>query len=1478
MSKINTLRIINLNYNNNSIKISDEAFHMNGESTLLSLRNGGGKTVLVQMMTAPFVHKRYRDTKDRPFESYFTTNKPTFILVEWILDGGAGYVLTGMMVRKNQEIAEGEVQEELEIYNFISEYQERCDRDIFNLPVVEKTDTGMKLKSWGNCKKLLEEIKKEQGNKFQLFAMNQSAQSRMYFERLKEYQINHKEWESIIKKVNLKESGLSELFSDCRDEKGLVEKWFLDAVESKLNRETNRVKEFQNIVMKYVKQYRENQTKITRLATIKEFQEQAGQLKQQGEGYLDATNQRLSYENQIACFRGELQRMCEEAGETTQEIRQQIQELEQELKQIEYEKISYDIYVREDRKQNLARDRELYVLEKQEIQNEIQDLQREKNQQECARTLEEKRESLMECKGLESRLKVSRQDEREKEPQRQQLGSQLFQCYGIKVTEGEAAVAKAQTQIQDLQQEENEWKQRQEKYQHELTEKSTGIGGLREKITSYDGAEDSFKKKYNVVLERNILGEYESGVLEAKEQMQNGILQDIENGIRVSLNEKEECSEAIRKAQRDGECMREDIRELQLKIHQQESLLSQYEEQLEQRRVVLKYVSMGESDLFRKEKILQEIGKKLEEIDRVRTSLEMEYQQMNQVCNQLQKGRIMELPGRLKEYLIQQEITAIYGMEWLGKNGRSLEENKELVKKQPFLPYSIILTQKDMEKLMQVEPEIYTTSPIPMLVREEIEEFEKDSESCVFTLENVHFYMHFQEEMLDEKGRERLVVIQQAEMEKKQSAIQIKKEEYSSYFAKQELIKAQTVTKENRQECMNQLEKAENKLGECQKRLEELDSQKRQLEKQVHDLEGDISEANQRKQMLLMQIEDFNALVERYHNYQKDKKKLEQWLEDVDNLKTLLQQAKEKLEQLQVSFIQAERKLMETKSELKFRKEKQAVYQQFATDSKGISDLENGIKNLVVSKEELMEMEAQYEALTQGFSQEIQLLEDQLIKEQRRYQRQSSELESLLKRYQFQETEIEKVSYSRDQLFELEEQLQKREQKMSVKIQKIHELDTKIQLEESKIQDNRNKMLQDCGQREPVGRETISNLDFSKRKGFVLSQKERLEKEAIYWQHRIQNFETNLTSTSEFDQLEMNTEVALGQNLGQLSEEELDRFKGTLLRDYRESQRQEMEARENILNKLNEMARTEAFSEEFFAKPLEIMLGLVASAKDLMKQLEIISESYGSMIEKLEVDISMIEKEKLRILDLLTDYVKEIHENLGKIDRNSTIQVRNRAIKMLKIRMPEWEENQETYALRVQDLLEDVTRRGLELLEQNANLEEMTGVYINTSNLYDTVVGNGNIAIQLYKIEEQKEYPISWSDVAKNSGGEGFLSAFIVLSSLLYYMRKDDADIFADRNEGKVLVMDNPFAQTNAAHLLKPLMDMAKKTNTQLICLSGLGGDSIYNRFDNIYVLSLVAASLRAGTQYLQGEHLRGEEQETMVAAHFHVEQQTLLF
>ena len=342
MSKINAIRLINLNYNNNAIKISDETFHLNGESTLLSLRNGGGKSVLVQMMTAPFVHKRYRDAKDRPFESYFTGSRPTFILVEWALDQGAGYVMTGMMVRKRQEISGEETGsgEELEIVNLISEYKERCLLDISHLPVVEKTKKEITLKSFGACRQLFESWKRDKSVNFFFYDMNNQAQSRQYFDKLKEYQINYKEWETIIKKVNLKESGLSDLFADCRDEKGLVEKWFLDAVESKLNRDRNRMKEFQNIVEKYVEQYKNNRSKIERRDTIRCFCEEGEKIRAEALQFEESLKQVAFHENQIAGLRAELGRLRNEEEEAREKLLQEMKEIQEKREYLLYKKLS----------------------------------------------------------------------------------------------------------------------------------------------------------------------------------------------------------------------------------------------------------------------------------------------------------------------------------------------------------------------------------------------------------------------------------------------------------------------------------------------------------------------------------------------------------------------------------------------------------------------------------------------------------------------------------------------------------------------------------------------------------------------------------------------------------------------------------------------------------------------------------------------------------------------------------------------------------------------------------------------------------------------------------------------------------------------------------------------------------------------------------------------------------------------------------
>ena len=344
--------------------------------------------------------------------------------------------------------------------------------------------------------------------------------------------------------------------------------------------------------------------------------------------------------------------------------------------------------------------------------------------------------------------------------------------------------------------------------------------------------------------------------------------------------------------------------------------------------------------------------------------------------------------------------------------------------------------------------------------------------------------------------------------------------------------------------------------------------------------------------------------------------------------------------------------------------------------------------------------------------------------------------------------------------------------------------------------------------------------------------------------------------------------------LARLSEEELNSCQGRLRRDLRRYTEEREEQKRQTEGLLRELSLKECYQDDFFRKGFNNLLALTGHVPDLKEQLGTLLSSYDTIQKKLEVDLGNIGKERKNVEEILLDYVKDIDDNMRQIDKNSSISVRGRSLRMLKINVPDWEENRELYQKRIQDFTESFLKWGMEAAEKNQNVDELLGKLITTKKLYDDVVNIRNIGIRLYKIEAEREVPISWAEVSANSGGEGFLSAFVILSSLLSYMRRDEADLFAAGEEGKVLIMDNPFAQTNAVHLLKPLMDMARKTNTQLICLSGLGGDSIYNRFDNIYVLNVVSSS--RGMHYLKSEHIKGEDSKKVVLSQFRTEQMRL--
>lgn len=1489
MSKINAVRFINLNYNNNAMKINDECMQFSGKSTLLSLRNGGGKTVLVQMMTAPFVHRGKQKTKDRPFESYFTTAKPSFILVEWLLDGGAGYVLTGLMVRKNQEISE-EKTDALEMMAIISEYKEPCMQDIHHLPVVEQNEKTMKLKSYNSCRKLFEDYKKDKKISFFCYDMSSPAQSRQYFYKLMEYQINYKEWETIIRKVNVKESGLSELFSDCRTEKELIEKWFLEAVESKLNKEENKVKNFQEILEKYAGKYKNIKEQLKRRDAIQKFKEAAEEIQINAEDFLVKEGEKAEQEKVIAAFIARLNVLYEEAEIERERQEEGRKKLQEELEFLKYEQLSCEFHEKNREKRNHASNREMIDLEKESLLRKQEKIQKKVHVFLCAKQQEMVNEDKQEWEIRKEKAAISRTKEENLEPERNRIGGQLSGYYEYRLSdnkEKQEAIKKQKLQIRkDISQQKdilNEYREKTKK----ITESK---GSFRSLVRGYDNIEIKYNSNYKENLSRNILGVYEAGMLDIKQEMYD---KEQKKSIQENKEQKEKSentTEAIHRTERAIEEKREKYFQKDSDIKQAEKEKKGYEQELEERKDILKYLELSEEKLFAREEILHKAKIKMQELNSRRRTLEKKEDALQKEYKLLVSGRVMELPDNLKEEFEKLDVPVVYGMEWLKKNGFTEKKNKEIVSQNPFLPYALILTRQELKKLSERNGETYTSFPIPIIERENLESIKLDRTQSFVKMQDIHFYILFNENLLDEEKMEIMIEQKQKDIADIQETMQICKNEYEDYFHRFDVIKRQAVTKENWDKIQKKLQKLEKEKEDIFQNIQQARDTKQSLKKNFEILQKTLRELEKKIESQAARQRAFKELRTAYAEYEENNKKLQEYEREEERLENRQHLTEEKISQLEENYRELsgqENNLFREEESIQNSCQKFAAYKEInrnvkagkllGVDSTLRTDNNSGVK-IIPSEEEVLKLEARYEAVTADISQELKELELEEEKALTRYHKSFGELRELCQKYNLKNSEWQSIIYDkREQLYQ-EAELEDYDKKIERKANLLNEEDKKIGILNSQLEGILKQIVSECGKGNPLEEEKISQKDLESAKNQTKYQLSELERKIAFSEKAIQKYRENLTALSEYNNFSADEEIHFEQDFKKMSEKELRDFKGMLIRDYNDIIRCVQKCRETLAQTLNKIARQEAFQDASYKTPLENMLKVCDNAAKVLRQLNITLESYDSLMKQLEVDISLVETEKKNVTELLEDYVQNIHKNLEKIGRNSTIKIREKSIKMLKVILPVWEDNEKLYSLRLSDLVDEITEEGIRLFENNENAQEYIGRKVTSKNLYDTVVGTGNVQIQLYKIEEQREQQISWNQVAKNSGGEGFLSAFVILSSLLDYMRKDDSDIFMDKNEGKVLLMDNPFAQTNAEHLLKPLMNLADKTNTQLICLTGLGGESIYNRFDNIYVLNLIEAHLRNGIQYLRPEHKKGEEVKVETILPTHIEVEEMLF
>lgn len=1471
MSKINAVRFINLNYNYDEIRVSDETMHFNGESTLIKLENGGGKSVLVQMMTAPFVHKRYRNTKDRPFSSFFTSGKPTFILVEWALDQRAGYVMTGMMVRKNKNPEEGN-EDELEIINIISEYHEPCLQDIHHLPVIEKTDDRVTLKNFVACRQMFDSYKKDRSLRFFSYDMGNSAQYRQYFSKLMEYGIDHREWENIIRKVNEEESGLSKLFADCKDERGLIEKWFLDTIENKLNRDSNRMQGFRDIVEKYIASYQRNQSKIKQRDTILHFEQEAGKIREQAQSFHASSQSCARKRSEIAAFIQKLQILLAEANQELSNEEAYIDEVKEKIRKTDHERLSAGYYEEQDK---LAETGEL--ITRLQAQRAETDKKKEEWEHRLHLLLTAEKQEMVDSARADYQeavqaLDICRKKGEDLQPEREYIGYLLHQYYDDMLSSLKAELADTETSIKEHTQSRQNAEKKIAQTETSIRQAEQEKGGLAASVKAYDQEEQRFFERWKVDLNRNLMGEYDAGYLQIlSDQLENERTEASRNRS-AKRKQREQLEVSIRKHEqtltRKDEARQKTAREIQ----ERETLFSHYENELQYRRTVLQYLELREDVLFDKDRILRTADSKIREIEILIDKAGVEINQISEEIHNLKTGSTAPVSPELQKLLESLGINVVYGMEWMKRNGNSEKENLAFVDRIPFLPYALLMTESEFRRLSDAALPIYTEVPVPIVTRECL----ATSSEATITPDvsaGVHFYMMFNRNLLNEERLEELIDQKCRDLDYRKEDLERRRLEYREYVERRQKISDQDVTKDTYDETKasiselkKELEKIRTSYAEISEQLAESRKRGEVLTKEIDSLATLLDEMNRKKDDLL-------RLSQAYETYLAQKKSLEACIKKLTTLDADKNRIQERRRQLD-DQIQLERdKRAELVSHEKEIKEKASIYQTYseAPEPQGFQP---------ELREDHMALIARYTAITESVSREVQELETAQKKAASNLEKAEKALSHLATKYQIQPDEWKEIRYSIAESDHAEEMIEDLRREHDLADGKIHNAEIRQTETQKNIEHLLYDMQRECSTQTPVPREEIHSADYTGRKNIFLNEKTQHEKEVNRLQERGSVLNANLTGLSEYQDIPVDVRIRFKEDFSRFSESDFRAFTGSLKRDYHALENEVSEQQSHLEKVIQQIMRMDDFKDDYYKKPLETFFALSSDAEQVLKQLDLLLQSYHDQIEKLMVDIALVEQERSQVIAALKEYAFELHDQMGKIDKKSSVLVRGKPLKMLRISLPSWEENDSIYQRRMEDLIDDITDKGISLLEKRETVHEFIGKRLTTRELYDSVVGIGNVHIHLQKIEAQREIPISWSEVAKNSGGEGFLSAFIVLSSLLYYMRRDDTDIFADRDEGKVLLMDNPFAQTNAAHLLKPMMEVARKNNTQLICLTGLSGESIYNRFDNIYVLELVTSAL-GNVQYLRGEHKKGKEPETLSFARIDVtdyEQMEMLF
>lgn len=1447
MPKLSKFRTTNIVLDEGIKTIPDALWDFNEAHTLMLLENGGGKTTMISLILQTVIPNT-RIGKRHISES-IARNSNGYVATEWALDGGKGYLVTGFAFKrantKNVEVESGNA---FEYYTFVYRRSEDDeDLKIDNLPFKYKMQGRSMVTTYSEFEKTLRE-----DNRIKVFK-GESSQTRNYRKELERHGIHEAEWKNIAD-ISSGEStkGVEDYFAKVDTSEKILKGKFIPIAEDIL----------------YPERSEKNQVEDKFLA-FQETISAISKLKSDIELY-----------KEVYAKSADLMRFVEKQDNHVVEVKALIEKMRSIHKtfKLEFDENKVQITFLEKRKIHFIEELNDYEWKEKSFQYHT-----------MIKEIEELERSLHEILQKQNILQ-------EKEKQLTKLLNDMNAfLYYNEMTKEKNDIAVLEEELENLTKSQPELMEKKQQVFDDLKEKWNTVFAYTsaelEKITNHinelekqakslsdsnlELVQERGRQEQNIVTNKGYLNKYQKDFDDLKSDFTEIELlnpQNKLNDLNISKEEQQHAIALFNKEEEDLLKEKDALQQKQIDINTQnenfkyqanknDEKIQSYDERLSLFKGLLLKITMLHLHEFEdKNDILRIVLTKIDEQDTQKSKLSHKRINIEQRLDFLKRLEYFvpnEIILNVQERLSEKGVFATLGSEWLTHRATE-DEKKAYLEKFPYLPYSIILEEKDFEKADKLGEKInfdIKEFPVIFISKTHLLSDGDNTSGLLWYSSLTHLEFKDKQMILDEIVKLEAEFLQISEDLKKLSlelaeSIALDnamKDFYHHYTADslEKLIKEKERLQNEMENLTGALNKAITSISEIDKVL-------------LPTLKKDRNLADKKLQNVVRKQQLLTNFMKNYPNPAKFSEEIQKSNEIIFNLQTHIDENDFKLETLEQEVKLARNKEHEAKEKKRdLGKEKNEWI---------IPELP-----IFLSIDFSSDVLAQYNQLKESYKlllDETKVAESAADEKKKRIQEKNNRIDDFVER-------LKLIGYPKGEYDYLKENT------YEVRVSDTKEVsDTLAQV----ISQNSNSSLEYKGVETKIEERkiTLNNVHttISRKYGkdpyvygfnaqqeyleYKDGQKERklsikgLEKGIDDIEKRNARLEVQLesfASQTEFYYRE-NTMILLDNEMKQLGATPSEIYRNVLneLDEIKESM---VIQRKDILKRFDEYKQSLSENEEIatlrFIRDLDTRI--TKSDTDLgnpnnpstLFDLETVKTVFVTIQEGIDalrkLRQTSLEQEELsrqQLIDLVYHRLHNVYINVMEIQQNSSITLYGKEMRLVEMRWNRYDkevvhQNLKNYLEKLSTEIQEMKRNG----KSEDTIKQLIKKSLTTTTLIEQYANPIDFKCRVYKPRPESDvgkvgYALySWEECASWSGGEHYTSCMVMFIVLNNFLRKKSS-FNTKENPYKVLIVDNPFGTASSSHIVKPWILLADNYDTQIIAFTALKEEGIREHFNTV--------------------------------------------